>query len=84
MRRTACPVIDSDGECVEPKDTGLGDGFCTAHSRSWRQSAEFREAAKDKAVIFAAQLRIPSLLNRALRPHKKRWLKRMESAGEDD
>lgn len=81
-RSSSCPFADSNRQCEEPKDKALGDGFCTRHSYLWRQSTEFREAAKDDAVAFSAQLRIPSMLTTALRPHKKRWLKRMSASDE--
>lgn len=73
MSRSVCGVAD----CVEPKDSDFGEGFCSSHSQEWRRSAEFREAMRDDAVVFAAGLRVPSLLRTALRPHKRRWVKRI-------
>jgi hypothetical protein len=79
-----CGVVGDDGrDCIEPKDKNMGDGFCTAHSYAWRRSPEFRESTKDEAVIFAASLRITSMLNTALRPHKKRWKKRLAEGAEE-
>jgi hypothetical protein len=72
-----CGVPTKDRHCEDPKDKEMGDGFCTDHSHAWRQSKEFREATKDEAVGFAASLRIPSMLRSALRPHKKRWQRRL-------
>lgn len=72
-----CKVFDKAGECISAVDKDMGDGFCADHSNEWRRSAEFRAATKDESVIFAAGLRIPSLLRTALRPFKKKWLARM-------
>lgn len=72
-----CGVPDDDRYCEDPKDTEMGEGFCTRHSYEWRKSPEFQEAKKDERVIFAAQLGVKSMLTAALRPHKKRWLKRV-------
>lgn len=79
-----CPVVDEHGECINPKDKEMGDGFCTDHSYAWRRSQEFRASIKDDAVIFAAGLRVTSLLNTALRPHKKAWLKRIAAAMDEE
>lgn len=75
-----CGVPTSRGECDEPKNRAMGDGYCTSHSYEWRRSEAFQEAARDESVRFAAGLRVPSLLNRVLRPFKKRWLKRVAAA----
>ncbi len=78
-----CKVLDASGDCINPVDKDMGDGFCTGHSEEWRRSPEFDEAARDDGVRFAAGLRAPSLLKAALRPFKKKWLKRMATETEE-
>lgn len=78
-----CPVIDEHGECINAKDKEMGDGFCTDHSYAWRRSEEFRAAMRDESVLFVAGLRIPSMLRSALRPFKKKWLKRIAAETEN-
>jgi hypothetical protein len=72
-----CGVPTKDRYCEEFPNRETGDGFCEAHTRDWRNSAEFQEAKKDPAVAFAASLRIPKMLTAALRPFKKKWMKRL-------
>jgi hypothetical protein len=72
-----CRVVDKAGECVNPVDKEMGDGFCTDHSYEWRRSDEFHATMRDDGVILAASLRAPKLLSHALRPFKKKWLARM-------
>lgn len=72
-----CGVPTKDRYCGEYPDREAGEGFCKAHTRDWRKSAEFQEAKKDSAVAFAASLRIPKMLAAALRPFKKKWMKRL-------
>lgn len=79
-RLTACGMGDG---CVDPIDQKMGDGFCTRHSYAWRRSEEFRQSIRDDGVILAAQLRAPKFLRSALRPFRKRWVKRMQSEGEE-